>query len=320
MVEELDGIADTVLRMILSKQEKRQVHRQMLWDILHNGRGRAGALFQMTLITLILLSSALIPIEFIIRQGASHVAITTLEAVIVGLFTAEYALRLYASPKRLRYVFSFFGIIDLLSILPFYVNIFGSPFIRLIRLVRLFKLGQIEAAAEMANMDDMRKDMGLVEGEIVEYVVSKSPITLIIGIIAPLFALTFGLGILFQGEGVIAIATSVGLILFALVFLWKAWLDFSYDVIYVTNYRLIFQNQHLLGRSINQVNYSAITNVKPRYPNPLSYILRFGSIVIDTAAENPGQIAMHMIRRHEKAAQIIMQKTMAATIAKSINA
>lgn len=298
--------------MLLSNDEKRLKNRQILWDILQHGHGRVGAIFNMTLIIIILISSALIPLDFLLAAGPAHTIITVLEAIVVGLFTVEYVLRLYASPHRLRYIFSFFGIIDLLSILPFYTGIFHSPFIRLIRLVRLFKLGQIDAAAEMADIEDMKKDMGLVAGENMEYVVTKSPITLIAGVIVPLFSLTFGLGILLQGEGVIAVAMSVSLLFFAGIFLWKAWLDFSYDVIYVTNYRLIFQNQHLFGRSINQVSYNAITNVKPRYPNPMSYILRYGSIVIDTAAENPGQIEMHTVRNHEQAAHIIMQKTMMA--------
>ncbi len=298
--------------MLLSTKEKRLKNREILWDILQHGHGRMGAIFHITLIALILVSSALIPLEFLLPKGPAHTVIAVLEAIVVGLFTTEYVLRLYAAPKRMQYIFSFFGIIDFLSIFPFYAGVFGSPFIRLISLIRLFKLGQIDAAAEMASATDMRKDMGLVEGENVEHVVTKSPVSLIIGVIAPLFALTFGLGVLLQGIGIIAIAVSVGLILFALIFLWKAWLDFSYDVIYVTNYRLIFQNQHLLGRSINQVSYNAITNVKPRYPNALSYILRYGSLVIDTAAEHPGQIQLHTVRQHEKAAHIIMQKTVHA--------
>jgi len=298
--------------MLLSKSEKRQVNRQMLWDVVHNGRGRSGTVFRLGLIVLILVSSALVPLEFLNRRGPSHDIIAIIEAVVIGLFTVEYALRIYAAPKRLRYVFSFFGIVDLLSILPFYAGVFGSPFLGLIMLISVFKLGAIKAAAEVADLSVMRKGVGLIEGEKVEYVVTKSPVALILGVIAPLLALTFGMGILLLGTGIAAIAAGVSLLLFTILFLWKSWLDFSYDVIYVTNYRLIFQNQHLLGRSINQVSYNAITNVKPYYPHPLSYLLRYGSLVIDTAAENPGQIQLHTVRRHEQAAHHIMQKTMMA--------
>lgn len=298
--------------MMLSTAEKRQTNRKVLWDILHNGRGRAGSAFRLSLILLILISSALVPIEFLIKSSSSNDAVAIIEAVVVGLFTTEYALRLYSAPNRLQYAFSFFGIVDLLSILPFYTGIFGSPFIRLIRLVRLFKLGEVEAAAEVADVKDMAKGIGLAEGEKVEYVVTKSPVALLLGIITPLFAFIFGIGSLILGSGVVAVAAGVGIIVFALIFLWKAWLDFSYDVIYVTNYRLIFQDQHIFGRSVNQVGYNAITNIKPYYPGAFSYILRYGSLIIETAAENAGQIHLNMLRRHEKAAHFIMQKTVTA--------
>jgi hypothetical protein len=299
-------------RMDLNASEKRQMNRRVLWDVLHNGRGRAGTVFQVCMIVLILISAALVPLEFLSRRGNSHDLIAVMEAVAVSLFTMEYLLRIYAAPKRMKYLFSFFGIVDLLSILPFYAGIFGSPFIRLVRLVRLFKLGEVEAAAETADLSHMRKGIGLVEGEKVEYVVTKSPVALLLGLITPLLSLTFGLGLLLLGEGITAIAAGSTLILFAVVFFWKTWLDFSYDVIYVTNFRLIFQNQHLFGRSINQVSYNAITNVKPYYPNPLSYVLRYGSLIIDTAAEHPGQIQLNTVRRHEHAGHVIMGKTVAA--------
>lgn len=300
--------------MHLNRHQKREINRQALWDVLQHGHGRAGTVFRLILITLILVSSALVPLEFLSRDRSSHTIIAIIEAVVIGLFTVEYFLRVYSAPHRWKYIRSFFGIIDLLSILPFYAGLFGWPFIRLVRLVRLLKLGEVSGVPEAADVTDarMRKGIGLVEGETIEYIVTKSPVALMIGLITPLLSLTFGLGILLLGSGPAAIAASVALILFAIVFLWKTWLDFSYDVIYVTNMRLILQNQHLFGRSINQVSYNAITNVKPYYPNPLSYILRYGSLIIDTAAENPGQIQLHTVRCHEQAGHFIMGKTVAA--------
>jgi hypothetical protein len=277
--------------------------------VIHDGRGRAGRAFRFVLIMLILLSSALIALEFL-EGGKQYMQIlAVLEGIVVGLFTLEYLLRIYSAPDRLKYVFSFFGIVDILSIVPFYAGLFGSPFIRLLLLIRLAKLGEIDASAKNEDVTEMRKTIDLMAGESVEYVVSKSPIALFLGAITPLVALTFGLGLLLINRNPASIAAGCSLLLFALVFLWKTWLDYSYDVIYVTTFRLIFQDQHLFGRSINQVSFNAITNVKPFYPNPLSFILRYGSLIIDTAAEHPGQIELHTVRRHEQAAHRIMQKT-----------
>jgi len=294
--------------MDLTRAEKRRITRMHLWSVMHDGRGKIGQLFNFLLIILILISIAVIPLEFVPDYPEFENVIHIMEAVIVGLFTIEYLARVYASPNRMRYIFSFFGIVDLLSIMPFYAGIFGTEYIRILRLVRLLKLGEIEAAAQKDETETMQKGVGLVEGEKVEHVVTKSPIVLIFGILPPLISLIFGLAVLLTFEGYVALSIAVTLFVFAFIFLCKAWLDYSYDVIYLTNYRLIFQNQHLLGRSINQVNYHSITNVKPYYPNPFSYIARYGSLVIDTAAENPGQIGLHTVRHHEQAAHCIMQK------------
>lgn len=298
--------------MDMPATHKRRLVREQLWSVMHDGRGRTGHAFNFALVVLILISVAIIPLEFLPQYRRFEQFVLVAESVIVALFTLEYALRVYAAPNRLRYVFSFFGIVDLLSVMPFYAGIFGTEYIRVLRLIRLFKLVEIEPAAERDETIAMARGIGLADGESVERVITKSPIILLFGAIPPLVALTFGLGILLTFEGPIALAVSLVLFFFALIFLWKAWLDYSYDVIYITNYRLIFQNQHILGRSINQVNYPAITNVKPFYPNPISYILRYGSLVIDTAAEHPGQIGLHSVRRHEEAAHCIMQKCFAA--------
>lgn len=298
--------------MDLTRHEKRHRLRTALWDILHHGRGRLGHAFNFALILVILISASLVPLEFFPTFGSYISVVHIIEAIVVAIFTIEYLLRLYAAPKRLRYIFSFFGIIDLLSIVPFYAGIFGTEAVRLLRLVRLLKLAEIESAAQNDEADAMQRGMGLVEGETVDHIVTKSPVILFLGIIPPFIALTFGVGVLLLSqENVIGIAVAVCLFFFALIFLWKAWLDFSYDVLYITNFRLIFQNQHILGRSINHVQYMQITNVKPFYPSSLSYVLRYGTLIIDTAADTPGQIRIDMVRKHELAARVIMERCFA---------
>jgi len=64
-----------------------------------------------------------------------------LEVFCVIVFTVEYIARIYVADKKLRFVFSFFGLIDLFAILPFYLS-FGVDLrsLRLMRLFRLFRL------------------------------------------------------------------------------------------------------------------------------------------------------------------------------------
>jgi voltage-gated potassium channel len=66
------------------------------------------------------------------------------EIIVVSIFTAEYLYRIYVTPDRLKFVFSFYGIIDLLAILPFYlataIDLRTLRLMRLLRLSRLLKL------------------------------------------------------------------------------------------------------------------------------------------------------------------------------------
>ncbi len=277
---------------------------------MHSGKGKAGQIFNFLLILLILLSVSIVPVKFLPTYPTFAYVIDGMEAFIISLFTIEYFLRIYAAPKRLRYIFSFFGLVDLLSIAPFYTGIFGTEYIRILRVIRFLKIGEMHAGAAADSQEVMVRSIGLVEGERVEYVVTKHPLFLFIHCITPVVAFAFSLSIFLVADGnVIGMSVGSTLILFGCIFLLKGWLDFNYDVIYLTNYRLIFHNQHLLGRSINQVNYFSITNVKPYYGSFVSFLFRYGSIDIETAADHPGQIQISMVRAHEKAADLIMQKS-----------
>ena len=66
------------------------------------------------------------------------------EIVVVILFTLEYLYRIYLSPNKFKFIFSFYGLIDLLAILPFYlataVDLRTLRLMRLLRIARLLKL------------------------------------------------------------------------------------------------------------------------------------------------------------------------------------
>ncbi len=299
--------------MDMNRHEKRRGTRREIWRVLHDGKGGVGQMFNFVLVFLILVSVAILPIKFMPTYPRYEQVIDGIEAFVVAFFTVEYILRVYAAPNRMRYIFSFYGLVDLVSIAPFYAGVFQTEYIRVLRLIRLLKIGEIRAGAEGDDDVRMERSIGLVAGESVEYVVTKHPLFLLLHCIPPVVAITFGASIfLFADGNPIGMGLGFTLLLFALIFFLKGWLDFNYDVIYLTNFRLIFHNQHFFGRSINQVNYFSITNVKPSYSSMLSFMFRYGSLDVETAAEHPGQIQISMVRSHEKAAHIIMQKCFAA--------
>ena len=63
------------------------------------------------------------------------------ELVVVILFTIEYGLRIVTAPKRARYIFSFYGLIDLIAVLPFYLSL-GAD-LRAIRVLRVFRVFRV---------------------------------------------------------------------------------------------------------------------------------------------------------------------------------
>lgn len=64
-----------------------------------------------------------------------------IEVITVIIFTVEYLLRIYVADRKLKFIFSFFGIVDLLAILPFYLTFgFDLRSLRAIRFLRLFRL------------------------------------------------------------------------------------------------------------------------------------------------------------------------------------
>ena len=80
-----------------------------------------------------------------------HHGLKLFETISVVVFTIEYLVRVYfASPKR-SYIFSFFGMVDLLAVLPFYagfsVDLRSIRLFRILRLIRIFKLVRYSAAA-----------------------------------------------------------------------------------------------------------------------------------------------------------------------------
>ncbi len=65
----------------------------------------------------------------------------TAEAVIVSIFLIEYILRLYVSDRKIKYIFSFYGLIDFLAIVPFLISSgIDLRSLRIFRLLRLFRL------------------------------------------------------------------------------------------------------------------------------------------------------------------------------------
>lgn len=120
--------------------------RDRLNTIIFGTDTKAGRNFDMILLVLITISVLLIMAESVQEwRGAYPNLMIQAEWLFTGIFTLEYILRVWVSPKPLRYIFSFWGLIDLLSILPTYLTFFnlGYQSIRIVRALRLLRIFRI---------------------------------------------------------------------------------------------------------------------------------------------------------------------------------
>lgn len=131
--------------------------KQRLHQIVFGTDTRAGRLFDVILLWMILGSVIVVMLESIPELGASfHIVFYVIELILTVLFSIEYLIRIWISPRPIKYVISFWGIIDLLSILPTIISFFfiGYQYLlvvrifRLLRVFRILKLVRFNSAAK----------------------------------------------------------------------------------------------------------------------------------------------------------------------------
>lgn len=133
------------------------VPRDRIGLVIFGTETPAGKAFDVALLIVIVASVVAVMLESVqainLRFGT---ALRVLDWVFTALFTTEYALRLWTARKRIRYLLSFFGVVDLLSILPSFLSIVISGaqsllVIRVLRLLRVFRVLKVMRMLGEAN-------------------------------------------------------------------------------------------------------------------------------------------------------------------------
>lgn len=134
--------------------------RLRLFEVIFESDTREGKLFDILLLWSIILSVLVVFLESIYELKFEYGGLLlALEWFFTILFTIEYILRLLSVRRPLSYAVSFYGVVDLLAILPTYLSILiaGSQYFIVIRILRLLRVFRIFKLTHFLNQADILK-------------------------------------------------------------------------------------------------------------------------------------------------------------------
>jgi len=159
--------------------------KNKIHEVVYEADTPAGRLFDITLLWVILFSISVVMLESVesikIVYGAQ---LEILEWSFTILFSIEYILRIISVQKPLKYMLSFYGVVDLLSILPTFLSVFfvGSRSLivirslRLLRVFRILKLGHF-----IGEADGLMRALKASKAKIIVFLFAVLSVTFILG-------------------------------------------------------------------------------------------------------------------------------------------
>jgi len=159
--------------------------RERVYQVIFGHDTRAGKAFDVSLILLIVASVIVVMLESVasVRIGQGGL-LRRLEWGFTIAFTAEYALRLWCVPKAARYARSFFGVVDLLAIMPTYLSLVfpgGQALlsVRALRLLRVFRV--LKLAHHVAEARVLMRALRQSRDKITVFVLAVITLVVILG-------------------------------------------------------------------------------------------------------------------------------------------
>lgn len=159
--------------------------RARLHQIIFEADTPAGRAFDVGLIGLIVLSILVVSIETV--PGLSprlQSALVVVEWIFTAIFTIEYILRLAAVGRPLSYATSFFGVVDLLALLPTWLSMFvpGAQALLVVRVFRLLRIFRIlKLARFLSEAQVLSRALRASSRKIVVFLLSVATIVVIVG-------------------------------------------------------------------------------------------------------------------------------------------
>ncbi|MCW2120150.1 ion transporter [Flavobacterium sp. 7A] len=170
---------------MINRKSKYELLKQRAYIIIYGTSTKAGRLFDLVLLGLILLSVLLVMMETVATFNLKyHSELVFLEWIITFFFTIEYVMRIISIQKPWRYIFSFYGIIDFLSIFPMYLSLVlvGSNVFTVVRALRLLRLFKILNHPQFNSQSvQLKRAINASRGKIIVFIYFVLIITILIG-------------------------------------------------------------------------------------------------------------------------------------------
>ncbi|MDO4894177.1 ion transporter [Moraxella sp.] len=137
--------------------QKNQTLKEQIHVVIEGTDTPAGKLFDVLILIAIIASVLVVMLDSVLYLRLQYGRIFSYaEWIFTGLFTIEYVLRLYSAPSRKAYATSFFGVVDLLALLPTYLSLFfmGTHYllvVRILRILRVFRVFRLRSYMQQAG-------------------------------------------------------------------------------------------------------------------------------------------------------------------------
>ena len=278
---------------------------------------QSSVIFDGFIAILIIISASISPLFFFDQFKDITPELQTIQYFIAIVFFIEYILRLWSSDSRFLYIISLSGIIDILAIGPFilqYYNIINISLwililVQVIRIIKLFFIYKNERDVTANNIEiiESHGDFEKGDNEIMLGIIYKHAIMFFLSLF-PIFIFTtsavFILAI-FKLQ-IFSLAIAIFFLIIASLIFAKNWVDFHYDVIYITDKRLVIQDSHIFGSEQQTIPLAAIKEIHPNTYGITNFLLNSGTLEIDSGATEK-TIAFHNVSNMKKMKKILLK-------------
>lgn len=159
--------------------------RRRVYQVVFESDTYAGRVFDVCLLIVIILSVIVVMLDSMSSVRSRYSGeLAALEWGLTVLFTIEYIARVYCANNRPGYIFSFFGIIDLLSVLPTYLGLFfgGAHYLMVVRILRLLRIFRIfKLSRYLSEADVLMKALNASRAKITVFLGTVLTLVVVIG-------------------------------------------------------------------------------------------------------------------------------------------